>query len=66
MYHSVDKTAFLLNSFLLNSYNKSFYLFHLMNVFQEPGFAMAKLMVTTKIQIIAMGSSRAQIRLPTK
>lgn len=41
-------------------------LFHLMIVFQEPGFAMAKLTVTTKIQIIAMASSPAQIRLSTK
>lgn len=37
-----------------------------MNVFQEPGFAMANLMVTTKIRIIAMGSLPAQIRLFTK
>ena len=37
-----------------------------MNVFQDPGFAMAKPMVTTRIRITAMGSSPAQIRLFTK
>ena len=37
-----------------------------MNVFQDPGFAIAKLTVTTKIRITAMGSSPAQIRLFTK